>query len=206
MGRTTGRMCRSPFANQRPALVKLLGDNEPAATWLESMVATYLRMPSGRMSGLRAGLRTSVAAQIKALRKIETATRLLRTQVDRLAKDGAAFQSLAYAVESGGLAAHPCELLDAFATAAQWAQHDIAGPDNHPGAPVNADRRLLEYLAASALLRAGVPLRKSEKSALAKVLRLVYEAANMNYPIDLLPVLDRLVRASKNGGLILSTL
>jgi hypothetical protein len=198
---------RTPFADQRPALITLLGGNEPAACWLESMVAIYLRTPKGRLSRLRAELRRSTAAQIKALRDIETTARRLQAKVDRLPKESAAFRSLAYAIEVKSRA-HPCELLDAFVTAAHWAQRDIAGPDNHPGAPVDADRRLLEYLAAEALMRAGVPLMKSETSALAQVLQLVYAAAHVDYPDNLFDVVDRLVRASKNenGGLILSTL
>lgn len=217
MGRTVGRIRHaSPFANQRPALVSLLDGNDLAAQWLESMVAIYARTPKGRLSALHAELRTSIAGQQKELRHLEHATRRLsgltsqlQTRMNRIAEDSAAFRSLAYAIELKSLVATPrdflghiTEMLDAFATAAAWAQRDIAGPANRPGARENVERRLLENLAAEALARAGVALTKGREQPLAKVLRLVYEAAGMDSPEDLFPVLDRLVRQSQNGGLI----
>jgi hypothetical protein len=62
------------------------------------------------------------------------------------------------------------------------------------GRPVNLHRQYLERNTARILAAAGVPLKKSRDGVLARALEHVYETAGERVPLNLMPVLVRVVK------------
>ena len=199
----------SPFGNDRATLLKLLNGNADVVVQLEQMVNAYRRTTPGTMAAAYRELRATNAADIKHLQEIAAAIRQARQRVlvvqrriEAIPANSAARHSLDFALRIGMGSAELAtinRMLEKLESAAEWSEQDIQWSGLRAGAPGNIDRQALENLTAEYLADARIPLRKSRDGVLAKVLQIVYEAAEEERPIDMFPVVTRLVEKVKES-------